>query len=184
MIGDDGQKDVFDFSNIHRDPLKFLNCRDIRQLADVVDGGEVWVGPVYMSDKEVRESIVEDLLCFTMWEIQTGQKLDVSFDELVRFTTDDQKERIKREIDHEDIRYFVICDGNQLRIKNDKTVLQAAMDYCGCWYSGFEMPSEGVGSIDREALNDLIEQHGSLENLAGSMMMEMSCTTMPSKLIH
>lgn len=144
-----------DFNPEFKDPQKFLNCVYAFQLVHnsvfSVDN---------MSDEELRQSIIEDLLAITMWEKQFGEKLHFGFTRLFNFVLRSQRKRITEQMKHPEIEGLIHIftpeghDHQQLRIIDKQPILQAAMDYCGCWYSGFNIPSDAL-RINHERIEEL-----------------------------
>lgn len=160
---------AFDFHEKYRNPNLVLGDDILRQVVHnncfSVDN---------MDDRELREAIVHDLLFVTMWEIQTGESLHFGFTSFFRFILRSQRKRINEQMKHEEISGLIThCD--QLRIKNQPEILQAAMNYTGVWYSGFKMPT-GASIVNREALDKAIEAHGGVEQIVVSLMMDISTT--------
>lgn len=128
-----------------------------------------------MSDKELRQAIVEDVLCVTIWEKQTGKKADFTFDTLTRYLTEKQKSKVKASLFHDEIFPFFNHFPDNLRVSDNKRTLQAAMDYCGVWFNGYDMPN-GIIRMDRESVHEAVEKHGGLDNLIDSMVMSLVST--------
>lgn len=97
-----------------------------------------------MSDRELRESIIDDLLGATMWEIQTEMKLEFTM-ERIRHNVGYNKERynrIVREMAHPEIAGLIqMVDDKYPRIDPRSRVLYEAMEYCGTYYNGMK-PSD------------------------------------------
>lgn len=131
-----------------------------------------------MTDRELCESIVEDVLAVTMWEIQKNEQVYFSSNTLVRnLESHRAKAKVLNQIGNPEIsKIFDILAGYRIRIKNDPAILQAAMDYCGVWYSGYNMPAGTIIHADDNVMDEKIAQYGSLENLAKAMSMELDIT--------
>lgn len=167
------QEKAFDFNEEFRDPYKLLNDGIIRQLVD-----NHLFSVKNMSPKELLESIVEDILMVTMWEIQSERKLHFGYTKLVQFLPRQLHPLIYESLRNEEISGLIEITVTQfhskeLRIKNNPVILQAAMDYCGVWYSGFTMPEEGVISLDREKIQSL----GGIDAIGQSVLMDMLANT-------
>lgn len=151
-------KGPFDFNELHRDPKVFLDCVHSRSIADIYEQGDLMFSPKNMTDLEVLESIVSDILAVTMWEIQTGEKLEFNKAELLRFVSADQHPRIVEMLEHD--KYLLsLLDagtGEQLRIDKRFGNLQGAMDFCGVWYSSYVVGEGAILVNDRDLLEDLI----------------------------
>ncbi len=172
---------VFDFPPEFIDPEVFLRTGEGRSLYHLEVDGEVIMSPVFMTDLEVRESIVDDILAATMWEIQTSNKLDFDFSNLTSFVKLSTKERIHRQLHHPEIIGLISIVDGQLRIKKDSVILQAAMDYCGCWYNGYVIPDESI-VINRIAVSNFSSEKA-LSELVTSIAMDLQATQPVNKSI-
>lgn len=160
-----------DFHKSLRNPEFFLGMEDI---------WEVVHNDIYsiekMSEEELRQAIVQDVLGVTMWEKHFGQKLHFGRTQLLRFVEQKHFWLILNAMQHEEIVHLLdvrnTAEEHEVRIRDDRTILQAAMDYCGIWYTGFEMPPDAIVRAD-DADERVIEEYGSLENLAMSMAMDL-----------
>lgn len=128
-----------------------------------------------MSDEELRQSIIDDVLAVTIWEKQTGDQAVFGMDVLCRYLTEEQKLRVESLIHQHEINPYFDITPTSIRIKDDRTLLQAAMDYAGVWYDGFDCP-EGAFSLDRDAFHEAVEEFGGLDNLATALAMELGST--------
>ena len=172
---------TFDFPESHRDEKKFLGCEPAFQVVDnscySIDN---------MTDEELRESIIEDLLAVTMWEKQSNQKIHFGFQRFMRFLPIrpiSKRERVFAQMHHADIVHLIDHkddeNDGELRIKDNHAILQAAMDYAGVWYSDFVMP-DGAVCIDRQAIEDA----GGIETIATSLYMDVISQQTPSTTKH
>lgn len=129
----------FDFEPVYRDKDVLLNDEYIRQVVH----NEAF-SIVNMDDDELKESIIEDILVFTMWELQTSDKLSFTFNDLVKFLPVELHDRVREALGTPDVSIYIDHKlGDEIRIIKDLDVLQQAMDFCGVWYSGFVIP-EGI----------------------------------------
>lgn len=159
----------FDFHPSHRNPKIFLGCEFSRDITD----GEVFSAR-YMTDEELRQSIVADILAVTIWEKQTEQTLEFGCDEFYRFVDDIYlQRRILDQFTHPEIEGLLDIDEDhkRYRIRDQKEILQAAMGYCGVYYHGYDAP-EGLVTINRDA----IENMGGVETAAMSLLMDIAAT--------
>jgi len=94
-----------------------------------------------MSDLELRESIIHDILLITM--LEKKEKIVIDFDQqkLFRWVKPCQHLRIKQQMNHKEITDLVYQTNKQFRIKKDRKSLQTAMNYCGHWYENFTIPT-------------------------------------------
>lgn len=178
-----------DFHPDHNTPKAFLDEIYSRQLATIRNGSDLVFCVSYMDERQIRESIVDDVVAVTMWEKQkTGQKLHYDVVEMLKFVDADQHSRVIEQLTHPEIAsLFNVTDG-QYRIIDNPEVLKAAMDYAGVWYEGFT-PPEGteVLTINTGKVNEAIDTHGSLENLAKYLAAEVEMdmqTNAPSTTTH
>lgn len=153
---------TFDFESVYRDKEVLLASEYIRQIVH----NEVF-SIVNMDDDELKESIIEDILVFTMWEIQANERLSFTFEDLVRFLPEDLHSRVQEALESEEVAVYLddsLVD--EIRIVKNRSVLQEAMDFCGCWYSGFKMPDDiTIISVNRDA----IKPHPELLSLSMAM---------------
>lgn len=164
-------KKPFDFIEEHRDPVAFLACEDAFQVvhSDVFSVKN-------MTNEELQQSIVEDILAVTFWEEQTGNKVKFGLDELLRFVEPVKlRERVVLTLKDPAVDVFMKGDLNNLRIKDNTSIRQVAMDKCGVWFSGYEM-AEGAMIINREEVQAAVDQHGGVENYAAAINMDIQST--------
>lgn len=161
---------AFDFFPTFRDINLFL----AEELAWQVTNGEVF-NVNNMNDQELRAAIIDDVLAITIWEKQTGEKAMFDTNTLCRFLTHEQRVRVKEAMQHEDIVGLLNVTSTSVRIRDQKETLQAAMAYAEVWFSGYDTPA-GLVSLDREAILEMAEANGGIEQLAEAMLMEMSAT--------
>ena len=74
--------------------------------------------------------------------------------------------------------YFTNTNG-QLRIRDDRNILQAAMDYAGVVYGDYEFTDKTapVIAIDHETVRKEIEKVGGLDNFIQSISMDLISNT-------
>jgi hypothetical protein len=160
------------FLKSQADGQKLLDDKMLRQVAH----GHLF-SIEHMSDEELRQSIVEDILMVTMWEKEFSQKLHFGWTQFTRFVERRHHKRINEQIRHDEICDLIVEAKSpyktELRIRDDRNILQAAMDYCGCWYEGYSMPAEGVLCINRDALEDAISDHGGYDQLIQAITMDV-----------
>jgi len=169
----------FDFHPDHIDANQFLTCIDSRSVRHENIGGEVLWSIDAMTDDDLKEAIVEDVLGITMWEIQTGNKLVFNFEEMTRFLLwNEQHERVAAILKTEQVQRFVEQIEGEYRIRNSQEVRQAAMDYCGVWYCDYKMGDDVIvtNSDTRDNIAAAIEKAGSIENLAISLSMDLEAS--------
>lgn len=129
---------------------------------------------INMKDDGLREAIVSDLLSFLMWEKEKKTQLMITFEELTRFVEPVDVERVRQQLEHDEIKHLYTLVDGVYRLKDQKEILKAAMDYCGIWYEGFEPDdTKGLISVNVSSLKEAIVNHGGIDNLAKAMVMEL-----------
>jgi len=131
-----------------------------------------------MSGREIRESIIQDALMVTMWEKHFNKKANYELKELYRNIKNLRlKSRVCIQLTNPEIVQMLdLSNGNSVRIKNDPAILQAAMDYCGVYYTGFEMSKECI-VVNQENLQHAVDAAGGIGELARSVLMDLNATT-------
>ena len=167
----------FDFFPDFRDFNRYLS----EDLAWQVVNGEFF-NIDNMTDLELRQSIVDDVLSITMWEKQTEQQVVFDVNTLCRLLTHEQRVRVKEAIQHPDIAKFFSAD-KEIRILETQEILQSAMAYCGVWFTGYDCPNDII-SLNREALEEAIETNGGIDNLVMGMAMDLNATHESSKTLN
>ena len=125
------------------------------------------------SDEEMRQAIVQDVLQATFYELYCSKKILFTDGTLCRAIPHDQIERVLKMLEHPEICGLVTRDKyNNLRIRTERACLQAAMDYCGVYYNGYDMPA-GVIRTDPVALQEMAAAHGGIDQVIESIMMEL-----------
>lgn len=173
---------AFDFPELARDPEAYLREEAAWQLVN---------NSVFsiecMDDKELREAVIEDILTVTMLEKQLGQTLHFGITKMLRFLTRQHHRRVMDALKHDEIRNLIMLSrgksGSEVRIKDNREILQAAMNYCGVYYSDFEM-GENALIINREILNAAVQQHGGLKNLTEAMVMDVRAKAPCNTTLH
>lgn len=145
-----------------------------------------------MSDAELRQSIVDDILMVTMMEKEEKTTINFGQHELFRWIKPTQHGWVYSQMGHPEISGLIERKNGQIRIKDVKEVLQAAMDYCGHWWEGFNIPNEpGIITMNHEKVDEMIADAGSFDqfinNLAHTLqadMMDNSTTVPVSKTVN
>lgn len=115
-----------------------------------------------MSEKELKQSIIQDIVGVTMFEKEFGYDCYFGLSNLVVRLDGEYCDKIHKLLatDPEITGMVEFVGGKGYRIKNDRETLQKAMDYSGVWYDGFDMP-EDVIIRDMEGLemdeDDVVE---------------------------
>lgn len=172
-----------DFFDEFEDPQVLLNEENCFQVTH----GR-YFSIVNMSDEELRQAIINDLLVITMWEKQFEKKLHYGMTRLMHFIPRAMHKRVMNQLTHDEIGGFIeitkVGTGSEIRIKDVHEVLQAAMDYCGAWYSGFKADEDAI-FIDRD---NLLEKFGSKEeaaaSIAGLVIEEMMTNAPTTKTVN
>jgi hypothetical protein len=109
-----------------------------------------------MTDEEVRQSIIQDLVMLHDYWLE--EKATLRWYDLFRFLPYEyQRNRVLNQLVHPEIyNLFEILPNDEIRIRNNKVILQAAMDYCGFYLDGYDMPIEGMLHINPENIVTLI----------------------------
>ena len=158
------------------DPVKFLNEKYARQITH----SEVF-SIVNMSEAEVKESLIDDILSVTMFEKQTNQKVRFDFKELTRFIPKQIHHIVEHALQDIEIQKLITHIDGEYRINPDTASLKAAMDFCGCYYSGFEVP-EGVElfrlDLEKLAVKD------DVQSLINSVYMDVMTNSPTSDSVH
>lgn len=129
-----------------------------------------------MSDCEVRESIVADLLDITMYEKEHNEKCHFGFTELVRFLSPVFHDRIKEAMKHEEIAFMISRteSDDELRIRLEDPIRLEASRYCGVYYGNDTDQAEGPlyrGNVD--ALIAKVVEAGSFDALVAQLAEEI-----------
>lgn len=141
---------------------------------------EVTHTPVFsiknMNDHELRQSILQDLLILHEYYLAEGATL--KWWELFRFlpaSWESQRYWILDQLVHPDIYCFIeLLSDDTIRIRQDRVLMQAAMDYANFWLQGFDMPPDAI--VVGQAGLDMIEELGP-ENAAISAAMDCLSST-------
>ena len=159
MLEFDMSGDLDEVANFQNEPLS-------RELCDYsADGVEIFTISA-MSDEEVRQSVIQDILAATMIQKEQGVSLEYDFANMIRFVNAGNHERVVTALNDEEVQSFIIQENGQYRIADDPTVLQAAMDFCGVYYEGFDWP-DGVITVNREGFQEKVI--GLLDHMVGEM---------------
>ena len=135
-----------------------------------------------MSDREIRESIIEDLLVVTVYEIREKTEVRYTQWSLVRWLPFYKRSSILKMVDHCEIANLIERSEGKIRIRNDRNILRAAMEYCGVyyeeWFDKEELPKDLIG-LNSQVVEELIEANGSFDNMVKSLAMglEANCST-------
>lgn len=134
-----------------------------------------------MSDEEVRQSILEDLLFVTIHEKENNVKVDFKRQQLLRYLRGPRYFRVLKQLQNMEIAGLIEETETSIRIRDDQEILNAAQEYSGVFYKKFytkEIPAD-VLFLNEEVVQESIEKHGSFDNMVKSMAMELeaSCET-------
>lgn len=117
-----------------------------------------------MTDEELRQSIVEDILLITMMEKDEKIVLDFDQHKLFRWIKPLQHRRVYEQMGHPEIFGLIERKNGQIRIKDQREILQAAMDYCGHWWEGYTIPNEpGIITFNQEVFEEKVNEAGGFD---------------------
>lgn len=153
-----------------------------RMVADIKHGTEYLYSVSFMSDQELREAIVDDVLIYTM--APASEKSDTVFtiNSFLKFVSVEHRERVIEQMNHPEVQKFIVCENDIIKFRSDDhDFLQQAMDFAGCWYHGFT-PPKGTELL---AVNlDKIVELGGLDNAVKAMSMELTATVTGGDTVH
>jgi len=109
---------------------KLLSDRDAWELRD---SAEMQVSR--MSNEEIRQAIIENILVVSMWEKIFEEKASYTLDELVCYVFPFNHTRVQAQFHSSDVQNLLEKGSKELRIK--PSMLEAAMEYCGVFYHGY-----------------------------------------------
>lgn len=140
-----------------------------------------------MSDREIRESIIEDLLVVTVYEIREKTEVKYTQWSLVRWLPFYRRNSILRMLDHCEIVNLIERSEGKIRIRNDRNILRAAMEYCSVyyeeWFKKEELPKDLIG-LNSEAVKELIENNGSFGNMVKNLAMDLEANCSTKKTLN
>ena len=118
-----------DFCESTPDFDAMLAEEDVQQITD----GEFF-SVKNMSDAELGESIVNDVLMVTFFE-KEGNLVDFTSEKLIRYLKGHWRAKVLNKIQSQEIAWYFNNTNGQLRIRDERNILQAAMDevWCGLW---------------------------------------------------
>lgn len=161
-----------DFHESFKDPNVFFGMEEIWEVVD-----NTVFSIRNMDEHELRQAIVQDILSVNMWEKHYGQTVHFGLSKLMRFIPRQQFKRVWAALKHEEIYPLLEIKrtdtDSEIRIRDERAILQSAMDYCGVWYSGYEMPKNGVLVLNPDSFERIEAAYGNLENLAASIAMDV-----------
>jgi hypothetical protein len=166
---------LFDFLyKDYSDPEVFLNDE---YLFYVVHNSVCSI--MNMTDRELRESIVSDILMITMWEKEHNKKVHYGFTKFLHWLQRDMHQQVLSEMKHDEISGLIDIQADEIRIKDRKEILQVAMDYCGMWYEGFIIPvGLNVITTSKETISSVVENAGGGVKLTEKIVSELQSLTM------
>lgn len=135
-----------------------------------------------MSDKELRESIIEDLLFITMLEKEEKIVLEFDQQKMFRWLKAVQHSRVYNQMLDPEISGLIERKDGQIRIKDQQEILQAAMDYCGHWWEGFKIPNEpGIFTMNHKVVEEQIEAAGGFDQFIDGLVNQLVADEMDGK---
>lgn len=167
------------FGKIPETAQEFLDCMMVREFMDCEFHSTAW-----MSEQEMKESIIQDILTFTMEENKfPGEKLFLDFGELTRFVNNKSVNFAVGFVTSAEFQALVLYGEKGYRVKPEREILQAAMDYCGVYWEGFKMPPDCI-CVDREAFKEQVDKHGGLNNFATALEMDIQASVPTQSNVH
>ena len=131
-----------------------------------------------MDDKELQKAILSDLLGVTFWEKEKNTKVSFTEDDLIRFIYGQQRHRITEMLNHENISNLISVENDQIRIRDQHEILQAAMEFAGVWFGKYEPKDPtGVLKINRDVVSEEDKKVGGLDNFIQSISMDLISNT-------
>lgn len=168
----------FEFFESFIDPKVFIATPLAWECVD----GDVF-STKHMDDEELLHAIVADILAATAWEIQTNKKLGFTLKTIEQRVEHNSFLRIVDALLDPKIAFMI--DVSSFRIRSDRHILESAMEFCGVWFSIYGItPPVGLISLDRDALNKAIVEHGDMRRLAESLSMDFESIFNPSNTIQ
>lgn len=169
-----------DFNEVFTNFTIMLADEDVWQITD----GEFF-SVKNMTDAELGESIVNDVLIATFYE-KEGNVVNFTPEILVRFLHGPLRQKVLEKLQSSDLAWYFDTTNGQLRIRNERNILQAAQDYAGVIYSDFEFTdkTQPYIEIDHGAARKAIDEAGGFENLVASLNMDLQATVLPSKKLN
>lgn len=131
-----------------------------------------------MSDEEVRQSIIDDVLLITMLEKGENTTIEFGQHQLFRWIKPYQHSRVYKQMCHPEISGLIEQKNGQIRIKDQREILQASMDYCGHWWDGFTIPNEpGIVTLNHDVFEEKVNAAGGfdqfVEGLTQTLMVDL-----------
>jgi len=125
-----------------RDAWELRDSAEMQYLALNAAGLTLVVFPDYlnmqvsrMSNEEIRQAIIENILVVSMWEKIFEEKASYTLDELVCYVFPFNHTRVQAQFHSSDVQNLLEKGSKELRIK--PSMLEAAMEYCGVFYHGY-----------------------------------------------
>jgi len=107
-----------------------------------------------------------------MWEKENNQKVHFGFTKFLQWIPRYLHKRVFKEIQNEEIIGLIEIKDREIRIKDQREILQAAMDYCGHWWENFDIPKDAL-VFSKENLEKMVEEAGGIEALATELANEI-----------
>lgn len=139
-----------------------------------------------MSDEEVRQSILEDLLFVTIHEKENNVKVDFNRQQLLRYLRGPRYFRVLKQLQNMEIAGLIEETETSIRIRDNQEILNAAQEYSGVFYKKFytkQIPAD-VLFLNEEVVQESIEKHGSFDNMVESMAMEVEASCESVKTLN
>ena len=114
-----------------------------------------------MTDEELGEAIINDILIATFFE-KEGNTVNFTPEILIRFLCGSIRAKVLKKLQSKELAGYLDTTNGQLRIKNDRNILQAAQDYAGVVFDGFEFTDQTQPyiKIDHDTVRKEIDKAG------------------------
>ena len=140
-----------------------------------------------MNDRELRESIIDDLLTVTMMERVNNITMRFGYSQLFKLLLRSQLKRVTNAMKHDEINGLInrysTSGYPELRIHTRKEILQTAMEYCGAYYEGFSIP-DGVTVYSLSGIGQVMIEEMGVENTAALIVSEFTFGQQTSTTKH
>lgn len=144
--------------------VQFRTNPYVRELVHLEDDVEAYISIIFMTEEEIRQSILGDILIATMFERQSGKFFAFDMKELLKFVPEQYHQMVMTQFNHLDVQSMITSINGQLRIRDDRAVLAYVMNYSGIIYDGYGVDttnaifvSESVKAMDSsEVANNII----------------------------
>ena len=128
----------------------FREDPDVRELSHFeFEDGEA-MGITMMTEEEIRQSIIGDILIATMFEVNGIEFYPFTMEDLLKFIPVKLHNLIIPQMEHDQVKHIITTDNGQLRIRKEKEILKHAMNFSGIIYDGYDLDTTNCVSISSE----------------------------------